>query len=136
MEPSATVSIVVPLYRDVANLDSLFRRLASVIAGLGQPTELVLVDDGSRDGTAERAIQLAREFPYPTLVVRLGRNFGQHPAVFAGMQHTTGDVVVTLDSDLQYPPRRSPDCWRGSPRTSRSSPDTVSTEPIPGRDES
>jgi len=108
MEPSATVSIVVPLYRDVANLDSLFRRLASVIAGLGQPTELVLVDDGSRDGTAERAIQLAREFPYPTLVVRLGRNFGQHPAVFAGMQHTTGDVVVTLDSDLQYPPEEIP----------------------------
>jgi undecaprenyl-phosphate 4-deoxy-4-formamido-L-arabinose transferase len=103
-----TLSIVVPLYRDVPNLPPLFDRLEAVMADLERPTELVLVDDGSRDGTAERAIELAEAFPHPTTVVRLARNFGQHPAVFAGFQHATGDVVVTLDSDLQYPPEEIP----------------------------
>ena len=55
-----------------------------------------------------RAIELARDFSHPTSVVRLSRNFGQHPAVFAGFEVSRGDVVVTLDSDLQYPPEEIP----------------------------
>ncbi len=109
MQQPTSLSIVVPLYRDVQNLAPLFDRLTAVIADLGRPTELVLVDDGSRDGTAERAIALARESAHPTTVVRLARNFGQHPAVFAGFQQATGQVVVTMDSDLQYPPEEIPE---------------------------
>jgi undecaprenyl-phosphate 4-deoxy-4-formamido-L-arabinose transferase len=102
------LSIVVPLYRDVPNLEPLFDRLVGVIENLEYRTELVLVDDGSRDGTAERASELARDFPYPMTIVRLLRNFGQHPAVFAGLEKASGDIVVTMDSDLQYPPEDIP----------------------------
>ncbi len=107
-EQSPTLTIVVPLYRDVGNVPEIFERLRPVIANLVHRTDLVLVDDGSRDGTAERAMALAEEFPYPTAVVRLTRNFGQHPAVFAGLQQATGDVVITMDSDLQYAPEDIP----------------------------
>ena len=108
MNHPSTLSIVVPLYRDVENLSSLFDRVGAVIAHLDRQTELVLVDDGSQDGTAERAFELAETFPYPTTVIRLWRNFGQHPAVFAGLQQAVGGVVVTMDSDLQYPPEEIP----------------------------
>lgn len=103
-----TLSIVVPLYRDVDNLTPLFARLQDVIAALEHDAELVLVDDGSADGTAQRAIEAAGSYPYSTTVVSLARNFGQHAAVFAGLQHARGDVVVTMDSDLQYPPEEIP----------------------------
>jgi len=78
------------------------------MAELGESTELVLVDDGSRDRTAATATELGRDYPFRTTVVRLARNFGQHPAVFAGFEHSEGDVVVTMDSDLQYPPEEIP----------------------------
>ena len=108
MEQSSTLSIVVPLYRDVDNLTPLFARLQDVIADLDYRTDLVLVDDGSADGTAARATELAQAFPHATTIVSLSRNFGQHPAVFAGLQHARGDIVVTMDSDLQYPPEEIP----------------------------
>ena len=105
---NVTLSIVVPLYRDADNLTQLFARVGEVIATLERDAELVLVDDGSADGTAERATELANHLPYPTTVVGLARNFGQHAAVFAGLQHARGEVVVTMDSDLQYPPEEIP----------------------------
>lgn len=66
--------------------------------------ELVLVDDGSPDGTGDRIEDLAPGFEGNLIFIRLARNFGQHPAVFAGLEAARGDVVVTTDSDLQYPP--------------------------------
>lgn len=66
--------------------------------------ELVLVDDGGLDAATPRAVAMARKFRHPVQVVRLSRNFGQHPAVFAGLEASRGDVVVVLDSDLQYQP--------------------------------
>jgi undecaprenyl-phosphate 4-deoxy-4-formamido-L-arabinose transferase len=101
---SPKVSIVIPLYRDEHALPRIFERLAAVMAALPKPSELILVDDGSPDRTGSVAVQLARDFPYPTTVVGLARNFGQHPAVFAGFEHARGEAVVTLDSDFQYPP--------------------------------
>ncbi len=68
----------------------------------------MLVDDGGLDLTTPRAIELAAGFAHPTTVVRLARNFGQHPAIFAGLANARGDRVVTLDSDLQYPPEEIP----------------------------
>jgi undecaprenyl-phosphate 4-deoxy-4-formamido-L-arabinose transferase len=103
-----SVSIVVPCYRDEDNLAPLLERLDPVMTGLGRPAELVLVDDGSPDRTGLRAVELGRTFPHPVSVVRLARNFGQHPAVFAGLAHARGDVVVTMDSDMQYPPEDIP----------------------------
>jgi undecaprenyl-phosphate 4-deoxy-4-formamido-L-arabinose transferase len=83
--------------------------MADVAATMSGPIELVIVDDGSPDQTATVAVDLARKAPFHTIVVRLLRNFGQHPAVFAGLAAATGNVVVTMDSDLQYPPEAIPD---------------------------
>ena len=71
-------------------------------------TELILVDDGSPDLTARRAREAAEGFAHPAIVVRLTRNFGQHPAVMAGFEHCSGEVILTMDSDLQYPPEQIP----------------------------
>jgi undecaprenyl-phosphate 4-deoxy-4-formamido-L-arabinose transferase len=100
---SPEISIVIPLFCDEEALPRIFERLGAVMAGL-PPSELVLVNDGSPDRTGPVAIELARAFPYSATVVSLSRNFGQHPAVFAGFEHARGEVVVTLDSDLQYRP--------------------------------
>lgn len=98
------VSIVVPCYRDEQTLPTLFARLEPVVAALGRRVELVLVDDGSPDRTGAVAEELARSAPFPVTVVRLLRNFGQHAALFAGFGVSQGSIVVTMDSDLQYPP--------------------------------
>lgn len=102
------LSIVIPLYRDRDALVSIFERCGAVLDSVDGGGELVLVDDGSHDGTTPYASELARSYRHPTTVVRLARNFGQHPAVFAGLAHAKGDRVVTLDSDLQYPPEDIP----------------------------
>jgi undecaprenyl-phosphate 4-deoxy-4-formamido-L-arabinose transferase len=104
LDVAVDVSIVVPCYRDERTLPALFARLGPVIAELKRSVELVIVDDGSPDRTGETAISLAATAPYPTTVVRLLRNFGQHAAVFAGFGVCRGSVVVTMDSDMQYPP--------------------------------
>ena len=102
--PAVDVSVVIPCYQEGDGLPSMLEQLGDVFDGMKGTAELVLVDDGSTDATGERAARLAREFRHPTRVVRLVRNFGQHPAVFAGLEHTRGAIVVTMDSDLQYPP--------------------------------
>ena len=96
-------SIVVPCYRDAANVENLVERLCAVLPPDG---ELVLVDDGSRDGTLAAVRQATSHvLAGQTLTaVRLVRNVGQHGAVIAGMRTASGRVIVTLDSDLQYPP--------------------------------
>lgn len=99
---------MIPLYRDESALDAILERCAPVLERYA-PAELVLVDDGGgADRTTTRAISLAGNYPHAVTVVRLARNFGQHPAVFAGLEHARGDIVVTLDSDLQYPPEDIP----------------------------
>jgi len=102
------LSLVIPLYRDEDALSAIFARCRGVLDGLDGSGELVLVDDGSRDRTAARAIELSLAFDHETTVVRLTRNVGQHAAVFAGLAHARGAAVVTLDSDLQYPPEEIP----------------------------
>jgi len=107
-DDSPGLSIVIPLYRDEDALDAIFERCRPILDAAPGGGELVLVDDGSRDATTRRAAALARDYSHPTTVVRLARNFGQHPAVFAGLAHARGRRVVTLDSDLQYPPEEIP----------------------------
>jgi undecaprenyl-phosphate 4-deoxy-4-formamido-L-arabinose transferase len=102
------LSIVIPLYRDQDALKEIFERCQPILDAQPDGGELVLVDDGGLDLTTPRALELADKFRHPTTVVQLTRNFGQHPAVFAGLAHARGDRVVTLDSDLQYPPEEIP----------------------------
>jgi undecaprenyl-phosphate 4-deoxy-4-formamido-L-arabinose transferase len=102
------LSIVIPLYRDEDALQHIFDRCRPILDEIPGGGELVLVDDGGLDRTTPRASALAEQYPHPTTIVRLARNFGQHPAVFAGLAHARGERVVTLDSDLQYPPEEIP----------------------------
>ena len=102
------LSIVIPLYRDEDALAEIFRRCEPLLDEQADGGELVLVDDGGLDRTTLVALKLAQGFRHPTMIVRLTRNFGQHPAVFAGLAHASGNRVVTLDSDLQYPPEEIP----------------------------
>jgi undecaprenyl-phosphate 4-deoxy-4-formamido-L-arabinose transferase len=106
--PSIGLSIVIPLYRDQDALAPIFERCGRILDAQPHGGELVLVDDGGLDLTTPRAIALADNFRHPTTIVRLTRNFGQHPAVFAGLANARGEYVVTLDSDLQYPPEEIP----------------------------
>lgn len=102
------VSIVVPVYNEQASLPELVQRCLAVGDSLGCDYEVILVDDGSSDESA-RIIQslAARHAPVLTGVL-LYRNFGQHAAVLAGCAQATGDVLVTLDADLQNPPEEIP----------------------------
>jgi undecaprenyl-phosphate 4-deoxy-4-formamido-L-arabinose transferase len=106
--PEMGLSIVIPLYRDEDALQPIFDRCRPILDAQPDGGELVLVDDGGLDRTTPRALNLADGYGYPTTVVRLTRNFGQHPAVFAGLASSRGQRVVTLDSDLQYPPEEIP----------------------------
>ncbi len=106
--PETGLSIVIPLYRDQDALSEIFERCKPILDAQPDGGELVLVDDGGLDLTTPRALQLADSFSHPTTIVRLTRNFGQHPAVFAGLAYARGRRVVTLDSDLQYPPEEIP----------------------------
>lgn len=102
------LSIVIPLFRDEDAVAEIFRRCGPILDAQQDGGELVLVDDGGLDRTTPVALEHAKSFAHPTTVVRLTRNFGQHPAVFAGLAHARGERVVTLDSDLQYPPEEIP----------------------------
>lgn len=102
------VSVVIPVYNEEGNIPALIPRVLGVLATLGRPYELILVDDGSRD----RSLALLEEFvqrdPEHLRVVELSRNFGQHPAILAGFTVAAGDTIVTLDADLQNPPEEIP----------------------------
>jgi glycosyltransferase involved in cell wall biosynthesis len=106
-EPGPDVSIVVPLYNEVDNVEELHRQLTAALDPLGRTFELVLVDDGSTDGTRERLLALEARDPRVRPVL-LRRNFGQTAAFSAGFDRSRGDVVVTSDGDLQNDPADIP----------------------------
>ena len=101
------ISVVVPLYNEASNVDALHAELTAVLRGLDRPYELILVDDGSTDGTFEAAAALHRGDPR-VVVIRFRRNFGQTAAFKAGFDRARGRVIVTLDGDLQNDPREIP----------------------------
>ncbi len=102
------ISVVIPIYNEEANLPSLLPRLLPVLDNLARPYDVILVDDGSRDNSISILKTFAQNYPGRIQVVELSRNFGQHPAILAGFSYVTGDVVVTLDADLQNPPEEIP----------------------------
>ena len=103
-----SVSIVIPVYNEQDGLQRLFDALYPVLDGLGRSYELVLIDDGSRDRSAALLREQYQRRPNVTRVVLLAGNFGQHNAILAGFERSRGDVVVTLDADLQNPPAEIP----------------------------
>ncbi|MCF7975014.1 MAG: glycosyltransferase [Phycisphaerae bacterium] len=101
-------SIVIPVFNEKGNLDELIDRVLTTCQLLDQPFEVILVDDGSRDGSAQKIVAAAEHFESQVVGVLLNRNYGQHAAVMAGFTEARGDVVVTLDADLQNPPEEIP----------------------------
>ncbi len=106
--PKPAVSIVIPVYNEQENLVPLFDRLMPVMDGLGRPYEVLFTNDGSRDRSGEILRELHRRRPKEVRVIDFNGNFGQHMAVMAALERSRGDVIVTLDADLQNPPEEIP----------------------------
>ena len=103
-----SVSIVIPVYNEQDGLASLFAPLYPVLDALGCSYELLLIDDGSRDRSAALLREQYQRRPDVTRVVLLAGNFGQHNAILAGFERARGDMLITLDADLQNPPHEIP----------------------------
>jgi glycosyltransferase involved in cell wall biosynthesis len=101
------LSIVVPLYNEAGTIDELHRRLTAVLLLIGLPSEIIYVDDGSRDGTTEALTAIAGRDPRARLIP-LARNYGQTAALAAGFDAAAGDVIVAMDGDLQHEPEDIP----------------------------
>jgi len=107
LEPTLDLSIVIPVYNERDNLKDLHLELDEVLSRLGKSYEIILVDDGSTDGSSEVLSELAQEDSHLKVVV-FRRNFGQTAAMSAGFDQARGSVVVTLDADLQNNPADIP----------------------------
>lgn len=105
---SPSVSIIVPVYNEEANLPTHIERTLAACRAMPYPFEVVLVDDGSRDASAELIAQAAQEHPGEIVGVLLNRNYGQHSAIMSGFAQARGSIVVTIDADLQNPPEEIP----------------------------
>lgn len=101
------LSVVIPLFNEAENLPSLAQALFSALSRFTRRWEVIFVDDGSMDGTWEGLLDIKAASPHPegVTLVRLSRNFGQHPALAAGMTQARGDMLVTMDGDLQCDPQ-------------------------------
>ena len=101
--PAPELSVVITLYDEADTLDELYRRAVHALDALGRSFELIFVDDGSSDGTFA-ALERLHAGDRRVRAVRFKRNFGQHPAMHAGLARARGAIVVTMDGDLQNPP--------------------------------
>src|SRR4051794_10461003 len=97
------VSVVVTIYDERATVEPLYERTVAALEATGRPFELVFVDDGSTDGSWD-ALQALHDRDPRVRAVRFKRNFGQHPAMHAGLVRARGAVIVTMDGDLQNQP--------------------------------
>ncbi len=106
-----TYSIVAPIYNELENLPELVRRVSATMEGTQASWELILVDDGSTDGSTEKIRSLAQADPHIRPVI-FARNFGHQIAITAGWDYARGDAVIIIDADLQDPPEVIPELAR------------------------
>lgn len=102
------VSVVVPVYNEQDNLEQLSLRLTTVLDKLDKPYEIILVNDGSSDNSETILNTLHQKRPDHLRIVHFNGNFGQHMAIMAGFERARGQIIVTLDADLQNPPEEIP----------------------------
>lgn len=108
VEPINIVSVVIPVFNEQESLPALISRTVAACGQLAQPYEIILVDDGSSDDSVELMTAAAQTPENHIVAVLLNRNYGQHSAIMAGFIQATGDLVITLDADLQNPPEEIP----------------------------
>ncbi len=101
------ISVVIPAYNEEENIPILYEKLKSVLDRLSEDYEIIIVDDGSSDGTYQILKDLTSK-DNKLKVIRFKRNYGQTAAMYAGFQHAKGDVIITLDADLQNDPEDIP----------------------------
>ncbi|HSR66733.1 MAG TPA: glycosyltransferase family 2 protein [Acidobacteriota bacterium] len=133
------ISVVIPVFNERENLGPLFRRLKSALDPLGKSYEILFIDDGSSDGSAQLLLEIEESDP-TVRVLEFVRNFGQTAAIDAGFRHARGQVVIPMDADLQNDPADIPQilrtlelgfdvvsCWR------KDRQDTYLTRVLPSR---
>src|SRR5437867_9320261 len=106
-DSSIQYSIVVPFFNEQENIPALYMKLTEVMDGIGEPYELVFVDDGSKDDSF-KVLSDIFEHDRRVNLVRLRRNFGQTPALKAGFDFARGEVIISMDGDLQHDPEEIP----------------------------
>jgi len=108
MSAAPDLSVVIPVYNEEPNLELLFSRLYPVLDGLGRKYEVIFTNDGSTDGSLALLRKQHQARPDVTRVIDFNANYGQHMAVMAAFERVRGQVIVTLDADLQNPPEEIP----------------------------
>ena len=106
-EKKVDISIVIPVYNEEESMEHLYKNLSSVLEKLNRTYEVILVDDGSRDGSFGK-LKVIHEKNTNFKIIRFRRNFGQTQAMRAGFDHARGDIIITLDADLQNDPADIP----------------------------
>ncbi len=102
------ISVVIPVHNEQEVLEMLYERLTKVMGDLGKPYEVILTNDGSKDKSAEILNDFQKRRPNEFRIIHFTRNFGQHMAIMAGFERVRGDIVITMDADLQNPPEEIP----------------------------
>ncbi len=103
MNSKPTYTIIAPIYNEIDNIQTLYKRVCEVMDSSGEPWEFVMIDDGSSDGSTDAILELKKQDPKIVPVI-FARNFGHQIAVTAGLDYSQGEAVVIIDADLQDPP--------------------------------
>lgn len=104
---STDISIIMPLNNEEGNVDLLYSKLKEVMGRIGESYELIFVDDGSNDKTYQRLCEIYNQDRYVN-IIRFSRNFGQSSGLAAGFHFARGQIIITMDGDLQHDPRDIP----------------------------
>ena len=106
-ERRTTVDLVIPVFEEEGVIEQIYKQIRTVVDALPYDFHVLLINDGSRDRTDDSLRAIANEDPRVT-VLSFSRNFGHQAALTAGLDHSTGDIVITLDGDGQHPPEMIP----------------------------
>ena len=123
------ISVVVPLYNEEESLPELFAWIERVMNANGFSYEVIFVNDGSTDRSWQVIEQLQAQAPDKVRGIKFRRNYGKSPALFCGFEQAQGDVVITMDADLQDSPDEIPELYRMITRCRRPSPPNCSMPP-------
>ncbi len=137
---SKSISVIIPVYNSEQSLPLLIERLKSVLTDSCQAFEVILVDDGSRDGSWETIVSLSERFVW-LHGINLMRNYGQHNALLCGIRHAKHALIVTIDDDLHNPPEEIPrlfarleegyDVVYGTPQVQQHGPPQLAAQSLP-----
>jgi undecaprenyl-phosphate 4-deoxy-4-formamido-L-arabinose transferase len=107
-DSTVDLSVVIPAYHSESTLPNLVERLHKTLEGMGRRYEIIIVDDGSKDNTWHVLAELQAQHRDTLTAIQLMRNFGQHNALMCALRHARGELIVTMDDDLQNPPEEIP----------------------------